>query len=65
MLVDSEWNSAQKKTDFLASNPVTRELSAVKDGRYAVIPFAATEAGVRTVDAVADLAAQLSGIQER
>ncbi|GAA2526493.1 putative F420-0 ABC transporter substrate-binding protein [Rarobacter incanus] len=62
VLVDSTWNSAEKKKAYLASNPVTKELSAVKEGRYIVVPFAATEAGVRTVDATVSIADQLGAL---
>jgi iron complex transport system substrate-binding protein len=60
VLVDASWNSADKKKDLLASDPVTANLTAVKDGRYLVVPFAASEAGVRSADAAADLAGQLA-----
>lgn len=60
VLVDSSWNSADKKIGILESNPVTAQLDAVKNHRYLVVPFAASEAGVRTVSAAADLARQLS-----
>ncbi len=62
VLVDAAWNSAAQKKTLLAENPITRELDAVKHQRYLVIPFPASEAGVRNAAAVADMAAQLSGI---
>lgn len=58
VLVDSDWNSAQKKMDYLAGNPATAAMTAVKNQRYLVIPFAASEAGVRSVEAAASLATQ-------
>ncbi|MFP7759869.1 putative F420-0 ABC transporter substrate-binding protein [Marisediminicola sp. LYQ85] len=60
VLVDASWNTAESKIELLESNPATAELSAVRDERYLVVPFAAGEAGVRNVDAAADLADQLS-----
>lgn len=60
VLVDATWNPAQKKMDTLASDPVTANLSAVRNHRYLVLPFAAGEAGVRSADAAVDLSAQLS-----
>ena len=60
VLVDSDWNSAQKKMDYLASNPATANLTAVLNHRYIVIPFASSEAGVRTVSAATSVAAQLT-----
>ena len=58
VLVDSDWNSAEHKKEYLASNPATAAMSAVKNGRYIVIPFAASEAGVRSVEAATSIAAQ-------
>ena len=59
VLVDASWNTAESKKAYLASNPATANMSAVKNQRYLVIPFAAGEAGVRNVEATADLAKQL------
>lgn len=59
VLVDSDWNSAQKKMDYLLSNPATANLTAVLEERYVVIPFAASEAGVRSVSAAASIAHQV------
>ncbi|ADG74326.1 periplasmic binding protein [Cellulomonas flavigena DSM 20109] len=56
VLVDSAWNSAQKKKDYLAAHPAASQLTAVREQRYAVVPFAASEAGVRNAQAAADLA---------
>lgn len=60
VLVDATWNSAQAKRERLAANPATANLAAVLDERYLVLPFAATEAGVRNVPAVGDLLDQLA-----
>lgn len=62
ILVDSAWNSAAQKKKLLADNPITSKLDAVIDERYLVIPFPASEAGVRNVPAVLDLAAQLAAL---
>lgn len=62
VLVDSAWNTAEHKIEVLESNPVTAALPAVAEGRYLVVEFAATEAGVRNVDAVASLAQQLAEV---
>ncbi|WP_353988123.1 putative F420-0 ABC transporter substrate-binding protein [Ruicaihuangia caeni] len=59
VLVDASWNTAAKKIELLKSNPVTAELTAVKRDRFVVVPFAAGEAGVRSVEAVASVVAQL------
>lgn len=59
VLVDASWNSAQKKIDYLHSNPATANLTAVIHERFIVLPFASTEGGVRTVSAAASIAEQL------
>jgi iron complex transport system substrate-binding protein len=60
VLVDSSWNTAENKKEVLAGNPTTAALRAVQDERYLVVPFPAGEAGVRNVDAVESLVAQLA-----
>lgn len=62
VLVDASWSTKEKKIGVLESNPATAKLSAVVHHRYLVVPFADTEAGVRTVPAIADLAAQLAAL---
>ena len=60
VLVDAVWNSADKKIGILEANPATANLSAVKQGRYLIVPFAASEAGVRTVEAVVSMSDQMT-----
>ncbi|MEY2849782.1 MAG: hypothetical protein RI885_2449 [Actinomycetota bacterium] len=62
VLVDASWNTAQSKIDTLRANPATAALDAVVGDRYLTIPFAAGEAGVRNVEATADLSAQLGAL---
>lgn len=62
VLVDATWNSADQKKKLLAENPITSKLDAVINQRYLVVPFPASEAGIRNVGATADMAAQLSGL---
>ncbi|MBT0995687.1 putative F420-0 ABC transporter substrate-binding protein [Cellulomonas sp. DKR-3] len=62
VLVDSVWNSADDKKAALAANPATAALRAVQDERYVVVPFAATEAGVRNADTVATLVDQVAAL---
>jgi iron complex transport system substrate-binding protein len=62
VLVDAAWNTAESKIDILEANPATARLTAVREGRYLTVPFAATEAGVRNVDAARDLAGQLADL---
>ncbi|MFE7406728.1 putative F420-0 ABC transporter substrate-binding protein [Isoptericola sp. NPDC057559] len=62
VLVDATWNSAEQKIERLESNPATARMTAVREGRYLTVPFPASEAGVRNVDAVVDLSDQLAGL---
>ncbi|MCK6210638.1 putative F420-0 ABC transporter substrate-binding protein [Georgenia sp. EYE_87] len=63
VLVDAAWNTAEHKKEALERNPVTATLPAVQEERYLVVPFPATEAGMRNVPAVTDLAAQLAELE--
>ena len=62
VLVDATWNSAEQKKKLLAENPITSQLDAVVNQRYLIVPFPASEAGVRNVGATADMAVQLAGL---
>jgi iron complex transport system substrate-binding protein len=62
ILIDSSWSSAAKKMAYLEGNPATANLSAVKNHRYLTLPFPASEAGVRTVDAAVSLQKQLKAL---
>ncbi|KQT49678.1 iron transporter [Devosia sp. Leaf420] len=62
VLVDAAWNSADAKKKLLAENPITSKMDAVINERYLIIPFPASEAGVRNVPATVDLAGQLAGL---
>ncbi|KKB76474.1 iron transporter [Devosia soli] len=62
VLVDAAWNSAEAKKKLLAENPITSKMDAVINEQYLIIPFPASEAGVRNVPATVDLAGQLAGL---
>lgn len=59
VLIDADWNTADSKIALLESNPATARLEAVKKHRYVILPFAASEAGVRTVSAAASVVDQV------
>lgn len=63
VLIDAGWNTAAGKIATLEANPATAQLEAVREGRYLVLPFAASEAGVRSVDAAVSLHEQLREIE--
>jgi len=60
VLVDATWNDVAKKIGILESNPATANLTAVKEGKYLIVPFAAGEAGVRSVEAAVSLNEQIA-----
>lgn len=60
VVVDSAWGPAQMKIDKFESDPAISSLTAVKNHRYLIVPFPAGEAGVRSVEAVETLSAQLA-----
>ena len=62
VLVDAAWNSAEAKKKLLAENPITSKLDAVVNQHYLVVPFPASEAGIRNVPATVDMAGQLAGL---
>lgn len=62
VLVDAAWNTAESKIAKLEGNPATAAMPAVQQGRYVIVDFPATEAGVRNVDAVAAIVEQLGAL---
>jgi iron complex transport system substrate-binding protein len=63
VLVDSSWNTTRKKIGVLEAHPVLSQLEAVRKHRYLVVPFAASEAGVRSVETVESLVDQLAALE--
>ena len=63
VLVDASWNTAEKKIAYLHSNPATANLTAVINERFIILPFASTEAGVRSVSAATSIAEQLEELR--
>jgi iron complex transport system substrate-binding protein len=62
VLVDAEWNTADSKIATLQANPATAGLDAVRNDRYLIVPFAASEAGIRNVEAAASIIDQLADL---
>jgi len=65
VLVDATWNTAAKKIEMLETNPATANLSAVQNSRYLIVPFAASEAGVRSVEAAESLNSQIEELDAK
>lgn len=62
ILIDATWNTAAGKIQSLETNPATANLTAVKNHRFITLPFPASEAGVRTVDAAVSVQKQLKAL---
>ncbi len=62
ILVDAAWNTAENKIEVLEANPATAALRAVQTGSYVIVPFPASEAGVRSVAAVESITRQLADL---
>lgn len=62
VLVDATWNTADSKIALLEQNPATSQLTAVREHRYVVVPFAATEAGVRNAEAAVQVADEVAAL---
>ena len=65
VLVDSDWNTAEHKISVLESVPAMAALPAVAEGRYLVLDFPATEAGIRSASAAVELGDQLAQLEAR
>ncbi|MBN9645133.1 ABC transporter substrate-binding protein [Corynebacterium mendelii] len=56
VLADASWDTAEEKKEFLTSNALTKDLDAVQNGRFIVVPFAESTPGVHLVDGAAKVA---------
>ncbi|TFC58740.1 putative F420-0 ABC transporter substrate-binding protein [Cryobacterium sp. TMB1-7] len=65
VLVDATWNTADSKIANLKANAATAGLDAVVNDRYIVVPFAATEAGIRNVEAAESIIDQLAALEAK
>ncbi|MEU4160484.1 ABC transporter substrate-binding protein [Actinoplanes sp. NPDC026670] len=62
VLIDASWDPAEAKKTFLAGHATLKDLPAVQQQRYVVIPFSSTTAGVRNVLGVEALAQGIAGL---
>ena len=59
LIYDYGEQSAEEKKEFLLGNPAFKDVPAIKERRFAVLPLSSTVTGVRVADAVESLARQL------
>ncbi|MBV6638370.1 MAG: ABC transporter substrate-binding protein [Mameliella sp.] len=62
LLIEADWSTAADKRAYLENDPVLAELSAVRNGRYVVVPFSETLLGMRFADGVERVNAQLKAL---
>ncbi|WP_109507516.1 ABC transporter substrate-binding protein [Nocardioides speluncae] len=60
VLADASWSTAEEKIELLESDPVLKELRAVKNRSYITVPFSETTPGVRLADGATHVAEQLA-----
>lgn len=58
-----EGDSLETKKQFLESNPATKNMKAVVEGRYVVMTGSELDPGIREVDAIEKLAAGLKQVR--
>lgn len=62
LLIEADWSTAADKRAHLENDPVLAELSAVRNGRYVVVPFSETLLGMRFADGVERVNTQLKAL---
>lgn len=62
VLADASWSTAQEKIDYMQNDPVLRDLRAVEENRFVVIPFSESTPGVRLADGAATVAEGLADL---
>jgi len=52
VLIEADWSTSEEKKALLLENPAYADITAVKEGRFVVIPFSYTTSGIRNAEAV-------------
>ncbi|MBM7367762.1 ABC transporter substrate-binding protein [Gordonia hydrophobica] len=60
VLIDADWDPAQAKRAYLESDPALRDLTAVRNQAFVVIPFSESTPGARLIDGATRLSAALA-----
>ncbi len=63
LLIEAGWSTAQEKREHMENDPVLSQLTAVKEGRFVVVPFSETLLGMRFADGVESVNAQLAALK--
>lgn len=60
VLADASWSTAEEKKAHLKNDPALRDLTAVKNDAFVVLPFSTTTPGPRTIEGASMAAEQLN-----
>ncbi|MFC4603582.1 ABC transporter substrate-binding protein [Rhodococcus kronopolitis] len=61
VLADASWDTAEEKKNYLRSDPALKDLKAVREDAFVVLPFSTTTPGPRTIEGATLVAEQLGG----
>jgi len=61
VLADASWDTAEAKKDYLRNDPSLKDLKAVRDDAFVVVPFSASTPGPRLIEGASLVAEQLGG----
>ena len=65
VLADASWSTAADKIALLEKDPALRDLRAVRDERFVILPFSETTPGVRLADGAQAVADGISALDAR
>ncbi|MCI5041586.1 ABC transporter substrate-binding protein [Donghicola eburneus] len=63
VLIEADWSTAQEKREYMENDPVLSQLTAVKEGRFVIVPFSETLLGMRFADGVESVNSQLAAMK--
>jgi iron complex transport system substrate-binding protein len=63
VLADASWDTAEDKKAYLRSDPALRDLTAVREDRFVVVPFSTSTPGPRLIEGAELVSDQLGGGQ--
>ncbi|GAB2664557.1 ABC transporter substrate-binding protein [Prescottella soli] len=61
VLADASWDTAEAKKEYLRNDPALKDLKAVRDNAFVVVPFSTTTPGPRLIEGASLVAGQLGG----
>ncbi|HEY9311496.1 ABC transporter substrate-binding protein [Williamsia sp.] len=64
VLADASWDTADAKKDYLRNDPALRDLTAVREDKFIVLPFSESTPGPRLIDGAQSVSDQLRGTKE-